>query len=123
MINSREAVIEFVQSIRDQKKIETMKMILKSQNIRDHCLFVLGINRGLRVSDLLKLIIADVLDERGKVKDRITIRKIFAYHANKSGTDITLLQKILNHHSPATTLRYIGITQEEMDDVYLTVNL
>lgn len=67
--------MEFVQPIRDRKKIETMKKILKSQNIRDHCLFVLGINSGLRVSDLLKLTIADVLDERGKVKDRITLRE------------------------------------------------
>ncbi|MGG1940439.1 hypothetical protein ABFY57_12185 [Paenibacillus polymyxa] len=56
--------MEFVQPIRDRKKFETMKKILKSQNIRDYCLFVLGINSGLRVSDLLKLVIADLLDEK-----------------------------------------------------------
>ncbi|MEW9673616.1 tyrosine-type recombinase/integrase [Ammoniphilus sp. 3BR4] len=67
--------MEFVQPIRDRIKIETMKKILKRRNLRDYCLVVLGINSGLRVSDLLKLIISDVLDEGGKVKDRITLRE------------------------------------------------
>ncbi|WP_255348660.1 hypothetical protein [Paenisporosarcina sp. TG20] len=34
-----------------------------------------GINSGLRISDLLPLKIDDVIDERGKVKDRISIRE------------------------------------------------
>ncbi|GMA66225.1 hypothetical protein GCM10025859_67000 [Alicyclobacillus fastidiosus] len=60
------------------------------------------------------------------IKDRIgthTLRKTFAYHAYKQGKDITLIQKLLNHSAPSVTLRYIGITQDEMDDVYLTLNL
>jgi integrase len=67
--------MEFVQPIRDRKKIETMKKILKSQNLRDYCLFVLGINSGLRVSDLLKLSVADVIDEKSRIKDRINLRE------------------------------------------------
>jgi len=43
--------------------------------MRDYCLFVLGINSGLRVSDLLRLNIEDVLSEKGKVMDRIVIKE------------------------------------------------
>ncbi len=188
-------IMEFVQPIRDLKKIDTIKKLLKQQNLRDYCLFVLGINSGLRISDLLKLRISDVC-EKGKIKDRIrlrekktnkfkdfplsnstksafkeylkireyneneplfisrknkgflmrqqaykiindvaksvgikekigthTLRKTFGYHAYNNGYDITLIQKLFNHSSPAVTLRYIGITQDEMDDVYLSLDL
>ena len=188
-------IMEFVQPIRDLKKIDTIKKLLKQQNLRDYCLFVLGINSGLRISDLLKLRISDV-SEKGKIKDRIrlrekktnkykdfplsnstksalkeylktreyneneplfisrknkgfllrqqaykiindvaksvgikekigthTLRKTFGYHAYNNGYDITLIQKLFNHSSPAVTLRYIGITQDEMDDVYLSLDL
>ena len=188
-------IMEFVQPIRDLKKIDTIKKLLKQQNLRDYCLFVLGINSGLRISDLLKLRIFDV-SEKGKIKDRIrlrekktnkfkdfplsnstksalkeylktreyneneplfisrknkgfllrqqaykiindvaksvgikgkigthTLRKTFGYHAYNNGYDITLIQKLFNHSTPSVTLRYIGITQDEMDDVYLNLDL
>lgn len=187
--------MEFVQPIRDVKQIDTIKKLLKQQSLRDYCLFVLGINSGLRISDLLKLRISDISD-KGKIKDRIrlrekktnkfkdfplsnstksalkeylktgeydeneplfisrknkgflmrqqaykiindvaksvgikekigthTLRKTFGYHAYNNGYDITLIQKLFNHSSPAVTLRYIGITQDEMDDVYLSLDL
>lgn len=187
--------MEFVQPIRDLKQIETIKKLLKQQNLRDYCLFVLGINSGLRISDLLKLRISDVI-ENNKIKDRIslrekktnkfkdfplsdktkqaikeylktrnytdneplfisrknkgfllrgqaykiinnvaqsvgikekigthTLRKTFGYHAYNNGYDTTLIQKLFNHSSPSVTLRYIGITQDELDDVYLRLDL
>ena len=187
--------MEFVQPIRNLKQIETIKKLLKQQNLRDYCLFVLGINSGLRISDLLKLKISDVI-EKNKIKDRIrlreiktgkykdfplsdntkqaikeylktrdykeneplfvsrknkgflmrnqaykiindvaksvgikekigthTLRKTFGYHAYNNGYDIALIQKLFNHSSPSVTLRYIGITQDEMDDVYLSLDL
>ena len=187
--------MEFVQPIRNLKQIETIKKLLKQQNLRDYCLFVLGINSGLRISDLLKLQVIDVT-ENGKIKDRIrlrekktnkfkdfplsektkqaikeylktrnykeneplfvsrknrgfllrqqaykiindvaksvgikekigthTLRKTFGYHAYNNGYDIAIIQKLFNHSSTAVTLRYIGITQDEMDDVYLGLDL
>ena len=36
---------------------------------------------------------------------------------------IAIIQKLFNHSSTAVTLRYIGITQDEMDDVYLGLDL
>lgn len=47
-----------------------------------------------------------------------TMRKTFGYHNYKQFNNIALLQKILNHSSPATTLRYIGIDQDEIDFSY-----
>jgi len=52
-----------------------------------------------------------------------SLRKTFAYHAYKNGTDITLLMRVLNHASPRETLRYIGIENEDIDNVYIDVCL
>jgi len=186
-----------VNAIKDKKQIELMKRILKANNMRDYLLFVMGINVGLRISDLLNLKISDVL-ENGKVRSNViikegktdktrtftinkatsnaikeylstsnnydmdwylfksrkgdnkpisrvqawqvlndsaklagiredigthTLRKTFGYWSYKQGIDITLLQKIFNHSTPSITLRYIGITQDEIRDVYNNLNL
>lgn len=191
--------MEYVEPIRNRKTIDDIKKILKATNLRNYCLFILGINSGLRICDLLNLKIKDVVDERRKIKDRITIReqktgkvknfpiadtakkalmeylitrdflldeplflskkgkkgkqtigrqqayriinkivrmvglkegygthtlrKTFGYHAYQSGTDISILQKLFNHSAPCVTLAYIGITQDDLDDVYLNLNL
>ena len=192
--------MEKVQPIRDQKQIDAMKKILKSQSARDHLLFTLGINSGLRISDLLKLEIqqiwigsqpADQIEVREKktgkskifklgdnpkkaikeymaqfrdpspsdpvfiskktkdgsakaisrqqaynlineaadligINERIgthTLRKTFGYHAYKKGYDLAYIQKLFNHSSQAITLEYIGITQENLDDITMSINL
>ena len=60
------------------------------------------------------------------IKEKIgthTLRKTFGYHAYKNGYDIEIIQKLFNHSSPSITLRYIGITQDNLDDVYLSLDL
>ncbi len=52
-----------------------------------------------------------------------SMRKTFAWYAYKKGVDIALLCKVLNHASPAVTLRYIGIEQEQLNDVYSMIQL
>lgn len=52
-----------------------------------------------------------------------SLRKSFAYHAYQSGVDITRIQKLLNHSAPSVTLAYIGITRQELDNVYFNLNL
>lgn len=44
-----------------------------------------------------------------------TLRKTFGYHFYKQNKDVALLQQIFNHSDPATTLSYIGISQDERD--------
>ena len=176
-----------VQPIRDKKKIEAMKKILrgdKDNGMRNYILFSLGINTGLRISDILKLNAGDVIgkdhitlieqktdktkrfplnkalqkDLSAYIKDnnmelvnilfpsrkgtnkpitriqayRIirdaaiaveideigthTLRKTFGYHFYKKYHDVVLLQEIFNHSSPAITLRYIGINDDQIKD-------
>lgn len=56
-----------------------------------------------------------------------TLRKTFCYHqmlmSNNSNRKLLLLQKMLNHSSPAQTLDYIGITSEEIEEAYRNLNL
>lgn len=49
-----------VQPIRDKEMIEKMKNELLKRGSRDYILFVIGINTGLRISDILELKVADV---------------------------------------------------------------
>lgn len=52
-----------------------------------------------------------------------TLRKTFGYHAYKAGVDLAIIQSIFNHASQSVTLRYIGITQDNVDDAYSAVCL
>lgn len=54
--------LNYVQPIRDKKKIQTMKTILKAKDEKYYIMFLIGINVGLRVSDILTLKVSDVLD-------------------------------------------------------------
>ncbi|MGG0718709.1 site-specific integrase [Robertmurraya massiliosenegalensis] len=170
-----------VQPIRDVEKIAAMKEVLMRQHYRNYFLFVLGINTGLRISDLLALKVSDVRgkshiviteQKTGKLKrfkinhelqehisqftrdkdsaaflfqsrrgtERIhrvqawkilnaaarevgldeigthTLRKTFGYHFYQQYKDVAVLQQIFNHSSPAVTMRYIGITQDIIDE-------
>lgn len=178
-----------VEPIRDKQDIQRIVKYFNDNNKRKYAvLFTLGVNSGLRVSDILKLKVKDVLNKTfiqlseqktGKYKlfplkpelqkelnnfckdrnpnewlfvgrhnvklDRIivyktivqacnelninenvgthTMRKTFGYHHYKQFHDIALLQTIFNHYSPAITRRYIGITQDEINESYLNLNL
>ena len=175
--------MKYVQPIRDKNKIEEIKSYLKQNGSRDLLLFTMGINTGLRISDLLKLKVIDVRNKShveikeqktGKIKrfpllgnlqsmieeyvrgrldneylfrsregankpitrvmayliineacqkaeitDSIgthTLRKTFGYHHYQQFHDVAILQYLLNHSSPSITLRYIGITQDNVEN-------
>jgi integrase len=52
--------MNFVQPIRDPRKLEAIKQYLKDTNERDYLLFYTGINTGLRISDILPLRVGQV---------------------------------------------------------------
>ena len=67
-------------------------------------------------------IIAHAGDMIGITLSAHSLRKSFGYHSYKQGVDISLLQTIFQHSSQAVTLRYIDITQENINNVYKRVD-
>ncbi|MBA7538583.1 Tyrosine recombinase XerD [subsurface metagenome] len=64
-----------VQPIRDKKKIRAIKGNLKKRNPRDFLLFTMGINTGLRISDILKLKVEDVKESSGEIKEFLDLNE------------------------------------------------
>ncbi|PAF51093.1 hypothetical protein BKH43_02485 [Helicobacter sp. 13S00401-1] len=175
--------MNIVEPIKNKLDLQRIEVRLARRSKRDLLMFELGINSGLRISDILNLNIKDVRNQthihivekktkklksfplNKKLKDLIepyvedksddeplfktrfnhrldrfqaykilnavcqsiglrykvgthSLRKTFGYHHYKQFKDIALLQKIFNHSSTKTTLRYIGIEQEEIDKSY-----
>ncbi|KAA9133471.1 site-specific integrase [Marinihelvus fidelis] len=178
--------MEVVQPVRSKRKIRQMFEWLDERNPRDSLMWALGINTGLRVSDLLALRVRDVwfrgaAVEHLKLRDKKTgkltrrylvpsvrelvasycdgrrperylflsrqgrnrpitrsradqvlknaakacrvpevgthsMRKTFGYQHYQQHNDLTLLMELLNHASEKETRKYIGITQDVMDD-------
>ena len=52
-----------------------------------------------------------------------SLRKTFGYHAWKQGTPPALLMDIYNHSSYRVTKKYLGIEQDERDDIFLTIEI
>jgi len=65
-----------VEPIRNLKTIKNIRAILKGQSVRNELLFIFGINVGLRVSDILKLKVEDLLKlDLKTVKDHVIIKE------------------------------------------------
>lgn len=187
------------EALKSKRDIELLKIWLRQKkDLRYYLLFVIGINTGLRIGDILSLKVSHFVNEKGglnkylilneektgklrkiaintavhkalksflshfkselgeyifssrKVKNmpisktqayRVlneaaqhcnisinfgthTLRKTWSYHTYKTtGNNIGLVMELLNHSSQAVTLRYIGITQEQRDETYMTVEL
>ena len=68
--------MNFVEPIRDRKKIAQIKNQLRGQHRnRDLLLFTMGINSALRISDLLQLRIGHFLDDQRRCKRRFSIHE------------------------------------------------
>lgn len=52
-----------------------------------------------------------------------SLRKTFGYQLHSKGVDITRIMAIFGHSSPEITLAYIGITDEEISDAYLMIEV
>lgn len=207
---AKEHAAEPIKSIKDIERIS--RFLISNDRYRDNMLFIVGINFGLRVSDLRKLRFSNLIDENFSFRDTFpileqktkntrkqkrnryitinsavkeavilylehtpdislsdymfrslsphgkdlnnplhrssiddilkgidkdlnlgirmsthTLRKTFAYHqmamCNNDPRKLMLLSKMLGHSSLTITLDYIGITEDEIQDAYLNLNL
>lgn len=83
---------EEVEPIKSLKDIQRIKQyLLGKENKRDYLLFVLGINIGLRASDLLVLRIADVVDTSKVTVIEKKTKKIKKFTLNKSAKEAVKL--------------------------------
>lgn len=78
--NSSEPPHEPVQPIKNVEDIQAVKDFLlddglESYKCRDYMMFVININNAVRISDLLKLRIGDILTDDGKIVDQYYIRE------------------------------------------------
>ena len=62
-----------VSAIKSKKKIIIMKKFLENHSTRDYCLFLLGINTGIKLQELLSLRVHDVCDKDGEITDILSI--------------------------------------------------
>ncbi|AMW99319.1 site-specific integrase [Rummeliibacillus stabekisii] len=83
--------MEFVQPLRSKVEIKDMKAELRTQSERNYILFMIGINAGLRVSDILSLKVRDVRGDHIKVIEQKT-KKVKHIAINDS------LKKALSHY-------------------------
>ena len=106
---------------------------LNSFNVNDYIFTSRKVNKNgekkLDVKALHKIIkdTCKELDIKGNFGTH-TLRKTGAYHIYNdhiatNPTILTRLQKILNHSSQATTLHYIGIETQEIDDIFDNLKL
>lgn len=91
--------MELVQPIREKSKIEEMKRELLKSGTRDYMLFVIGINTGLRISDILTLKVADIKD-----KQYITIKEQKTSKTKRA--NIMAIQEELNNY-------ILGMSEDE----------
>jgi len=95
-----------VDPIRQIKDIKAISK-LTSDNVRDHLLFIMGINNGLRAGDLVKLKVKDV--QHLKVSDTLTIKE------GKTGKDNIL---VINKTVFKALRNYLDTVQPD-DDAFL----
>ncbi|AGK96640.1 site-specific integrase [Clostridium pasteurianum] len=52
-----------------------------------------------------------------------SLRKTFGYHSWKKGVPVPVLMELFNHSTQSITKLYLGISQDDIDDVYRLVEL
>ncbi|MCA1321208.1 tyrosine-type recombinase/integrase [Bacillus tianshenii] len=61
--------MEYVEALKDKRYIHAMKEYLNKHSLRDNLFFVMGINMGLRLSELLQLKVQDVVEGEEGIKE------------------------------------------------------
>ncbi|MGP7819128.1 tyrosine-type recombinase/integrase [Niallia sp. 01092] len=94
--------MEFVEAIKDIKQINSMKRYLKKISERDYLLFVLGINTGLTITELLDIRVKDLFNGK-TIKDFYKINKDHCKEENNIYLN-QKVQKAILHYVQTTCL-------------------
>ncbi|QHZ49047.1 tyrosine-type recombinase/integrase [Bacillus sp. NSP9.1] len=65
---------------------------------------------------------AGIYDKIGGIGTH-TLRKTFGYRLYENGVDVSRIMSILNHSSERDTLKYIGITADEIEAAYESIEV
>lgn len=88
-----------VEPIRDKEKVEKIKAYLREQSERNYLLFYLGINTGLRISDLLNLKAGDVRGTHIKIQEKKTRKSKKIRLSPELGRDLrAFVDGMADHH-------------------------
>lgn len=71
------------------------------------------------ISRVMAYMIINQACKKAQITDNVgthTLRKTFGYPHYQTFHDVAILQYLLKHSSPSITLRYIGITQDNVED-------
>ena len=82
--------METVEALKDIKSINSMKRYLKNHSERDYVLFVLGINTGLKITEMLNIKVKDVLEKESAIKSFL----LLSYNESKTQREVYLNQKV-----------------------------
>lgn len=87
--------MKFVQPIRDPKKLDAMKKYLYFKNVRDFIMFLVGINTGFRISDILPLTVRDVKGTHITINEKKTgkIKKVLIRKSLRKALDAYIKEK------------------------------
>src|SRR5260221_3130720 len=100
--------MDFVEPIRDRKKIAQIKTQLEgAKRFRDLLLFVVGINSALRVSDLLTLRIADFIGSDGVIRPSTVLRE-----EKRNKRTVVTINSSIQETIHKFLIAYPGITQD-----------
>jgi integrase len=97
-----------------------------AQAARRGCFLIENVKTGKAISRIQAYRLIRAAAEALTFQYRVSchsLRKTFGYHAWKSGVSPVIIMEIYNHSSLAATRLYLGVTQDEKDEVYLNLSL
>ncbi|MBQ9538568.1 MAG: tyrosine-type recombinase/integrase [Treponema sp.] len=110
-----DSIVEALTRLLDQSNADAGDFIFKSRK---------GKNRHITRSRAYSIFINAASELEGVDKFSChSLRKTFGYHAMKAGASGVLLMEVFNHSSFNITKRYLGIEQQEKDQLYGKVQL
>ena len=98
--------------------IAALQLCLKSARPEE---YLMKSRKGGAISRIQAYRIIRTASESLKFRTRVSchsLRKTFGYHAWKNGVSPAVIMEIYNHSNFAVTRRYLGITQDDKNEVY-----